>query len=223
MRGLLVGASLTAVVLLAGCGPVTEGAAGNNPASASVPAPASVRPSAAGTASTSVKASASAGTTVVPVVSGQRLSEAEHMLGIAGINSVKPVDDTGRNRIVIDPENWVVDTQSPAAGARVPRSTTVTLRVRRPSDTATPATKLGVIPNVVCMNLQDAQNAMQDSGYLNLGSADGSGKGRMQILDRDWVVIAQSVRAGSKLGLGRRIVLTSVKYGESTGSSGCHS
>ena len=57
---------------------------------------------------------------------------------------------------------------------------------------------------------------------LDVGG-DGGGQGRMQILDRDWVVIAQSVPAGSKPRLSQRIVLTSVKYGEPTGSSGCKS
>lgn len=160
---------------------------------------------------------------IVPNVVGERLSDAERDLRAAGLPRISPVDDTGRGRTVIDPTNWVVDGQIPPAGAHTTGQTSVTLRVRRPSDGASASTRLGVVPNVVCMNLQDAQNAMQRSGFFNLGSADGGGQGRMQILDRDWVVIAQSVRAGSKPKLTQRIVLTSVKYGEPTGSSGCKS
>ena len=160
---------------------------------------------------------------VVPNVIGQRLSEAEQKLRDAGLPRISPVDDTGRGRTVIDPTNWVVDAQTPSAGTHTTGQTSVTLKVRRPSDGASASTRLGVVPDVVCMNLQDAQNAMQRSGFFNLGSADGGGRGRMQILDRDWVVIAQSVRAGSKPKLTQRIVLTSVKYGEPTGSSGCDS
>src|SRR5262249_35264506 len=144
-------------------------------------------------------------------------------LRAAGLSHISAVDDTGRDRIVIDPTNWVVDAQAPAAGTHATGRTDVTLNVRRPSDGATTSTSLGVVPDVVCMNLQDAQDTMQRSGFFNLGSADGAGQGRMQILDRDWVVIAQSVPAGSKPELTRRIVLTSVKYGEPTGSSGCKS
>jgi hypothetical protein len=152
-----------------------------------------------------------------------RLSDAESTLRDVGLRKISPLDDTGRGRVIIDPENWVVDTQSPTAGAHVAAASTMTLHVRRPSDSATPSTKAGVVPHVVCMNLQDAQDSMQAAGFFNLGSADGSGQGRMQILDRDWVVIKQSARAGTKPGLTARIVLTSVKYGESTGSSGCQS
>jgi hypothetical protein len=201
--------AIFAVALLAGCGPVADGVSSAAPQSSSTPV---------GAAVTSTKA---ASTSTVPNVVGKRLSDAETVLRAAGLKSISPVDDTGRHRIVIDPENWVVDAQSPKAGAHA--SGTVTLQVRRPSDAKPGSTKVGVVPNVVCMNLQDAQNTMQDSGFFNLGSADGAGQGRMHILDRDWVVIGQSVRAGTKPGLTKRIVLTSVKYGESTGSSGCKS
>ena len=211
MRGSRVRACILAgavVALLAACGPVADGA--STAGSQSSPTAAEAR------------STTHAGATVtVPNVVGKRLSDAETSLRGAGLKSIKPVDDTGRNRIVIDPENWVVDSQSPNAGTHV--SSTVTLQVRRPSDVKQGATQTGVVPNVVCMNLQDAQNAMQASGFFNLGSADGAGQGRMQILDRDWVVIGQSVQAGTKPGLTKRIVLTSVKYGESTGSSGCKS
>jgi hypothetical protein len=81
----------------------------------------------------------------------------------------------------------------------------------------------GVVPNVTCMNLQDAQNSLQSAGFFNLASVDGLGQGRMQILDRDWVVTKQSVAAGTRPAALTRIVLTAVKYGESTGSSGCQS
>ena len=69
----------------------------------------------------------------VPNVVGQRLSAAERALSSAGYRSVKPIDDTGRNRIVIDPQNWTVDAQTPAAGTAAATGTTITLKVRRPS------------------------------------------------------------------------------------------
>ena len=159
----------------------------------------------------------------VPNVVGQRLSAAERALSGAGYRSVKPVDDTSRNRIVIDPQNWTVDAQTPAAGTAAGTGTTITLKVRRPSDAAPPNTTLGVVPKVICMNLQDAQNTLQSAGFFNLASVDGLGQGRQQILDRDWLVTKQSAVAGSKPKLLSRIVLTAVKYGESTGDSGCHS
>ncbi len=213
MRGHRVRASVLAVFAVAGlaaCGPVASGASSTTSQPPVTPA-----------AVVTTGAPSTHATVTGPNVVGKRLSDAETALRDAGLTSITPVDDTGRNRIVIDPQNWVVDSQSPKAGTHV--SSTVTLQVRRPSDVKPGVTQTGVVPNGVCMNLQDAQNAMQASGFVNLGSADGAGQGRVQILDRDWVVIGQSVPAGTKPGLTKRIVLTSVKYGESTGTSGCKS
>ena len=64
---------------------------------------------------------------------------------------------------------------------------------------------------------------LQAAGFYNLGSEDGTGQGRAQLIDRNWVVITQSVPAGRTRGPSTRIVLTAVKYGEPTGSSGCPS
>ena len=160
---------------------------------------------------------------VLPDVRGQRLSAAEAALNVAGFHRVKPVDDTGRDRVVIDPTNWVVDAQSPAAGVSVATKTTVTLKVRRPSDRGSVPVTKGVVPNVSCMNLQDAQDMLQRADFFNLASVDGLGQGRHQILDRDWVVVRQSVRAGGHPSPSTRVVLTAVKYGEPTGDSGCAS
>ena len=119
--------------------------------------------------------------------------------------------------------NWIVTEQSVPAGQRIKVTATVTLKVKKPSDGEGTQTAIGVVPDVVCMDLQAAQDSLQAAGFFNLGSEDGSGEGRMQILDRDWVVVAQSVDAGSTPSPLKRIVLDSVKYGEPTGASGCRS
>jgi hypothetical protein len=54
-----------------------------------------------------------------------------------------------------------------------------------------------------------------------LTSTDGTGQGRVPVIDRNWVVIAQSVKAGESPGLATHITLTVVKHGESAGNSGC--
>jgi PASTA domain len=203
-RVIAVAASLIALGLSTACHPGLPSATSSGHASA---------------ASTAKPAAGSS----VPNVVGQRLSTAERTLASAGYRSIKPVDDTGRNRIVIDPQNWTVDSQAPAAGATAATGTTITLRVRRPSDAPIPSTTLGEVPNVTCMNLQDAQNTLQSAGFFNLASVDGLGQGRQQILDRDWLVTKQSAATGSRPKLLTRIVLTAVKYGESTGASGCRS
>jgi hypothetical protein len=161
-------------------------------------------------------------TGTVPAVAGKRLSDAEKALKNAGYSKVKPEDATSAHRIVLDPKNWIVRSQSPAAGSKVVHSTAITLKVSKPTDGAGSGTVTeGVVPNVVCKDLQSAQNVMQSAGFYNLGQEDGTGKGRVQIIDRNWVVIKQSVAAGKRPDKDTRIVLTAVKYGEPTGSSGC--
>ncbi|MEN3356620.1 MAG: hypothetical protein V7637_602 [Mycobacteriales bacterium] len=164
------------------------------------------------------------GPATVPTVTGKRLNDAERLLRAAGFAKLRPVDASSAGRVVLDPNNWVVQSQSPTGGAHADRSAAVTLKVAKPTDQASggPVTK-GTVPNVVCKDLQSAQNTLQSAGFFNLGSADGTGQGRVQVIDRNWVVIKQSVPAGQRPDRGTRIVLTAVKYGESTGSSGCPS
>ncbi|WP_420453137.1 hypothetical protein [Ilumatobacter sp.] len=56
------------------------------------------------------------------------------------------------------------------------------------------------MPDVVCMILQDAQDEIQDRGVLLSRSEDATGAGRRQILDRNWVVVAQSPEPGVEIG-----------------------
>jgi hypothetical protein len=61
------------------------------------------------------------------------------------------------------------------------------------------------IPNVVmvdvlCMNLQDAQNLIQDQGVFLSRSKDASGQDRNQIYDRNWIVVGQNVPTGDAIG-----------------------
>jgi len=171
-----------------------------------------------------VAAGASGGKLTMPNLVGQRLPAAEGKLSGLGISGVSTEDGTGRDRVVVDEANWVVTGQTPKAGAPVTTGAKVTLLVGRPTDAYHPGPlHFGTVPGVVCMNLQDAQDALRKSGFLDLRSTDGSGQGRFQVLDRDWLVTAQSVKAGTSPGLLTRIVLTVVKYGEPTGSSGCPS
>jgi len=78
---------------------------------------------------------------------------------------------------------------------------------------AAPEAGASVMPSVLCMNLQDAQNKIQDAGVFYSRSKDATGKGRHQILDRNWVVVAQSPAPGTPIGEGDA-VLSVVKNGE---------
>ncbi|MFD6451591.1 MULTISPECIES: PASTA domain-containing protein [unclassified Nocardia] len=64
------------------------------------------------------------------------------------------------------------------------------------------------------MNLQEAQNRIQAAGVFFSRSTDATGKGRAQVLDRNWVVVAQNPAPGVPIGEGQA-VLSVVKYGES--------
>jgi hypothetical protein len=69
------------------------------------------------------------------------------------------------------------------------------------------------MPAVVCMNLQAAQNLIQEHGVFFSRSEDATGQGRMQINDRNWIVVAQRPEPGAVIGEGEA-VLSVVKLDE---------
>lgn len=71
-----------------------------------------------------------------------------------------------------------------------------------------------LMPAVVCMNLQDAQDYIQTFGVFYSRSEDATGAGRSQIIDSNWVVVAQYPDAGTPFGEGDALLYV-VKYGES--------
>jgi len=83
------------------------------------------------------------------------------------------------------------------------------------SDTATdePADGEGLMPDVVCLNLQDAQDTIQTRGVFFSRSRDATGEGRRQLIDSNWQVVAQTPAPGTPIGE-FEAVLDVVKYGE---------
>ncbi|MGV9827854.1 PASTA domain-containing protein [Gordonia sp. NPDC003429] len=69
------------------------------------------------------------------------------------------------------------------------------------------------MPDVVCMNLQAAQDRIQEAGVFFSRSTDATGEGRHQILDRDWIVVAQDPTPGTPISEGEPN-LSVVKMGE---------
>ena len=82
-----------------------------------------------------------------------------------------------------------------------------------PTTTPAAASPASVMPAVVCMNLQDAQNKIHAAGVFYSRSKDYTGKGRHQVVDRHWLVVAQFPSPGTPFGEGDA-VLSVVKYGE---------
>jgi beta-lactam-binding protein with PASTA domain len=70
------------------------------------------------------------------------------------------------------------------------------------------------VPNFVGMGLQSAQDHAQDAGFYSLTSHDSLGRGRMQILDRDWKVCSQNVKAGSTVPTDSKLDFGAVKLDE---------
>ena len=73
-----------------------------------------------------------------------------------------------------------------------------------------------LMPNVLCMNLQEAQDEIQDHGVFISRSQDASGQDRFQMNDSNWIVIDQSPSVGTRIGEGDAM-LSVVNIGESTG------
>lgn len=75
-----------------------------------------------------------------------------------------------------------------------------------------------LMPNVLCMNLQEAQDEIQDHGVFFSRSQDASGQDRFQMNDSNWIVVSQSPSVGTRIGEGDAM-LSVVKIGESTGGA----
>lgn len=70
------------------------------------------------------------------------------------------------------------------------------------------------MPNVVCMNLQDAQDRIQaETPVFYSSSFDATGQDRSQIVDSNWIVVSQTPEPGTPIGEGDAN-LGAVKYGE---------
>jgi hypothetical protein len=65
------------------------------------------------------------------------------------------------------------------------------------------------------MNLQAAQNLIQDNGVFFSRSEDATGEGRLQAIDSNWVVVGQTPEPGTPITEGDA-VLSVVKIGESS-------
>jgi hypothetical protein len=70
------------------------------------------------------------------------------------------------------------------------------------------------VPAFVGMGLQSAQDAAQKQGFYSLKSRDALGRDRHQILDRDWKVCSQNVKAGTRVATSTRLDFGAVKLDE---------
>lgn len=78
----------------------------------------------------------------------------------------------------------------------------------------TSADETFVMPNVVGMNLQEAQDELQSLGSYILSQDDATGQGRFQVLDSNWQVCSQDQAPGETFDLAELVNLTAVKLSE---------
>ncbi|MGW2208264.1 hypothetical protein [Streptomyces sp. NPDC001781] len=66
------------------------------------------------------------------------------------------------------------------------------------SDNNSGKAKTAVLPDMTGKGLQSAQDQAQAAGFYALSSHDASGRGRMQVFDRNWKVCSQAPMAGER-------------------------
>ncbi|MFI9006437.1 hypothetical protein ACIGNX_04265 [Actinosynnema sp. NPDC053489] len=76
------------------------------------------------------------------------------------------------------------------------------------------ATKTCTVPAVVGMVHQTAQDTMQAAGLYRLREEDATGRGRLLVIDRNWITTAQSVAAGEVVDCDTEILLSAKKTDE---------
>ncbi|MCE7004914.1 PASTA domain-containing protein [Kibdelosporangium philippinense] len=68
-----------------------------------------------------------------------------------------------------------------------------------------------LVPDVVGKNHQQAQDTLQAAGFYRLEEEDATGKNRMLIVDRNWVVVEQIPKGGTVLDPKETVKLRSKK------------
>lgn len=124
-------------------------------------------------------------------------------------------DDASTTPRAAAPTTTTSYTTSAAATARtVAPETTPATRISTTQVAAVAST--AVMPNVVCMDLQAAQDTIQAAGVFYSTSVDATGQGRAQVWDRNWVVVDQAPSVGASIGEGGP-VLSVLKEDEFSG------
>ena len=154
---------------------------------------------------------------VVPDVVCMDLQLAQDKAQAAGFHRVTADDASGRRRRQVSDQDWVVVSQSPPPGTRASNARVV-VRVLAYGDRGAPPvpdrSQPGRMPNLVCFDLQEAQDTLQSAGFYETASRDDSGRRRRQFSDRNWTVTDQSPPPGGRHRKTTPVTLDVVKDGE---------
>ena len=77
-----------------------------------------------------------------------------------------------------------------------------------------------VMPDVICLTLQDAQDLIQDQGVFYSRSQDATGKNRNQLIDSNWIVVEQNIKPGERFDEAD-VILQVLKSEEASDSGLC--
>ena len=100
-------------------------------------------------------------------------------------------------------------TTSPPAPATEPATPPT-----RQTTTAAPKAAKITVPDGVGMDYQSAQDAWRAAGLVVLPATDATGANRLPLVDANWVVLEQDLKAGSKVPAGSSITATVKKYSD---------
>lgn len=91
--------------------------------------------------------------------------------------------------------------EAPSTADDRPDDETASTEVRERVEPFEPAeaSATAVMPDVVGLDLQLAQDTIQEAGVLVSRSEDATGQGRVQLWDRSWVVVRQEPRPGTPI------------------------
>jgi beta-lactam-binding protein with PASTA domain len=153
-------------------------------------------------------------TFLMPNLVGKNLQSAEDLLSSLGNSGSSGEDVSGQSRMVIVDENWKVCRQSVASGKRVPLSTPILLGAVKSAEVCRSASATFVMPNVVGMNLQSAEDLLQSLGNNTTTASDVSGEDRWVIVQANWKVCRQNPIARKKVPVQTAGVLNVVKLAE---------
>ncbi|WKG09380.1 hypothetical protein QX204_30910 [Nocardia sp. PE-7] len=131
---------------------------------------------------------------------------------LAGVAGCVVEGEPSAESTTMRPPTTTVQVAAPTSAPAIAPPVATTTAVAPPTSPAA-AAPAAIMPGVVCMNLQEAQDTIQAAGVFFSRSADASGQGRAQVMDRNWTVVGQEPAPGVAVGEGEA-VLSVVKNGE---------
>lgn len=133
-------------------------------------------------------------------------------IGLAGCGTSGAADS--KSTVTATAVTTVTATQTAPAAPSSVLSTSAQPPTKQAETSQPSSVQTGVVPNVVGLNHQLAQDTMQAAGFFSLAEEDATGKGRLLINDRNWVVVTQQPAGGTRAPADTTIILRSKKNGE---------